>query len=81
LKLRLLQPTGTTLTTHVVQSTQGHVRSDVKFWPVHVTGQRLHQNLSIAVEHIQKILQHFEVESWSKQLAVGCPSLPCRTPI
>jgi len=81
LKLRLVQSTGTTLTTDVVQSTQGHVRSDVKFWPIHVVGQFLHQNLSISVEHIHKILQHFEVESWSKQLAVGCPTLPCRTAI
>jgi hypothetical protein len=41
-----------------------------------VVGQILHQNLSISVKHIHKILQHFEVESWSKQLAVGCPALP-----
>jgi hypothetical protein len=46
-----------------------------------MAGQLLHQNLSISVEHIHKILQHFEVESWSKQLAVGCPVLPCRTAI
>ena len=77
LKLRLVKPIGTTLTTYVVQSTQGHVRSDVKFWPIHVVRQLLHENLSISVEHIHKILQHFEVESWSKQLAVGCPTLPC----
>ena len=81
LKLRLLEATSTTLTTHVVQSTQSHVRSDVKFWPFHVTGQLLNQNLSISVENIHKILQHFEVESWSKQLPVGCPPLPCRTGI
>ena len=80
-KLPLLQPTDTTLTTDIVQSTQGYVRSDVKFWPIHVTGQLLHQNLSISVEHIHKMLHHFEVESWSKQLAVGCPVLPCRTAI
>jgi len=78
---RLVQLNGTTLTTDVVQSTQGHVRSDVKFWPIHSLGQILHQNLSISVENIHKILQHFEVESWSKQLAVGCPPLPCRTAI
>ena len=81
LKLRHVQPTGTTLTTYIVQSTQGHVWSDVKFRPVHVAGKLLHQDLSISVEHIHKILQHFEVESWSKQLAVGCPVLPCRTAI
>jgi hypothetical protein len=46
-----------------------------------VAGKLLHQNLSISVEHIHKILQHFEVESWSKQLAVVCPVLPCRTAI
>jgi hypothetical protein len=46
-----------------------------------VAGQLLHQNFSISVEHIHKILQHFEVESWSKQLAVGCPTLPCGTAI
>jgi len=78
---RLVQLNGTTLTTHVVQSIQGLIRSDVKFWPIHSLGQFLHQNLSIPVEHIHKILQHFEVESWSKQLAVGCPVLPCRTAI
>ena len=78
LKFCLVQPPGTTLTTHVVQSTQVHVRSDVKLWPIHVAGQLLHQNLSISVEHIHKILLYFEVESWSKQLAVGCPPLPCR---
>jgi hypothetical protein len=46
-----------------------------------VAGQFLYQNFSISIEHIHKILQHFEVESWSKQLAVGCPTLPCRTAI
>jgi hypothetical protein len=46
-----------------------------------VAGKLLHQNLSISVEHINKILQHFEVESWSKQLAVGSPVLACRTAI
>ena len=76
LKLRLLQPTVTTLTTYVVQSTQGHIWSDVKFWPIHVVGQPPHQNLSVYVEHIHKILQHFEMESWSKQFAVCCPALP-----
>jgi hypothetical protein len=45
-----------------------------------VTGQFLHQYFSISVEHIHEILQHFKVESRSKQLAVGCPTLPCRTP-
>ena len=80
-KLPLQQPTDTILTTDIVQSTQGHVRNDVKFRPVHVTGKFPHQNFSISVEHIHKILQHFEVESWSKQLAVGCPVLPCRTAI
>ena len=43
LNIRLVQATGTTLTTHVVQSTQGHVRSDVKFWSIHSLGQLLHQ--------------------------------------
>ena len=81
LKLRLLQPTVTTLTTYVVQSTQGHIWSDVKFWPFHVAGQLPHQNLSISVEHIHKILQHFKVESWNRQLAVCYPPLPCRTAI
>ena len=42
LKASPTQATGTTLTTHVVQSTQGHVRSDVKFWPIHMAGQLLH---------------------------------------
>jgi len=46
LKLRLLQPTVTTLTNYVVQSTQGHVLNDVHFWPIHVAGQLPHQNLS-----------------------------------
>jgi hypothetical protein len=77
--LRLVQSTGTTLTTYIVQSARGHVRSDVKFRPVHVAGKLLRQNLSISVEHIHKILQHFEMECWSKQLAVSCPVLPCRT--
>jgi hypothetical protein len=54
--LPLVQPIGTTLTTYIVQSTQGHVWSDVKVWPIHGAGKLLHQNLSISVEHIHKIL-------------------------
>ena len=56
LKLRLIEITGTTLTAYVIQSTQGHVLSDIKFCPIDVAGQLPHQNLSISVEHIHKIL-------------------------
>jgi len=41
-----------------------------------VAEQILHQNLYISVEHMHRILQHFEVESWSKQLTVGCHRCP-----
>ena len=49
LKVRLIEFTGTTLTTYVIQSTQGHVLIDEKFWPFYVPVQLPHQNLSISI--------------------------------